>query len=190
MHARARDLPTGVEAIETGAPAQIGDNPTHHIVRGRRDRYQVHRRIDSPSATDRKDPGETLLEILSEHPRIEEDVPPADPLAKYLTGNHIARSELCQAMALEHESLSVLVEQHRALATHRLRDQLQRIFRCVEGGRMELHEFHVRQPGSRPMRDREAVARRHLRIRRVAIELAAATRRQHRRVSDDLHRFA
>ena len=51
---------------------------------------------------------------------------------------------------------------------------------------MELHELHVRQLGAGPVCDREAIAGRDLRIRRVAIDLATAARREHGRVCDDL----
>ena len=49
---------------------------------------------------------------------------------------------------------------------------------------MELHELHVGERHARAMRDGEAVAGRHDRIRRVPIDLAAAAGRQHRRVGD------
>ena len=53
---------------------------------------------------------------------------------------------------------------------------------------MKLHELHVGERHAGAVRDRVAVARRHDGICRVPINLAAAARRQHRRVGDDVRR--
>ena len=92
------------------------------------------------------------------------------------------------AMPVAHEAHAARVHEHRALAAHRLGDQRERILRRVERRRMELHELHVGERDAGAMRDRVAVARRDHRIRRVPIDLAAAARREHRRVGDDLRR--
>src|SRR5438046_3518942 len=55
---------------------------------------------------------------------------------------------------------------------------------------MELYEFHVGESGAGAMRDGVSVPGRYLRIRRVAIDLSAPTRRQHRRIADNLYRFS
>ena len=89
-------------------------------------------------------------------------------------------------MLLEHEALALFVEENRAFAAHRFRDQLQRILGRVERGRMKLHELHVGELGARAVRDRVAIAGRHLRIRGVPIDLAASSGREHRRIRDYL----
>ena len=79
-------------------------------MRSRRHRNQVHRRINSASTADCKDPRKPLLEILAEHPRIEIDVLAANFFSEDFAGDNIARRQLGQAMPLEHEPLSILVQ--------------------------------------------------------------------------------
>src|SRR5689334_5816762 len=55
---------------------------------------------------------------------------------------------------------------------------------------MELDELHVGELCARAMRDRETVAGRNLRIGGVSKDLTTATRRQHRRICDELDRLA
>ena len=159
-------------------------------MRGWRHRNQIHRRIDAAGATNRKDARKALLEIPAQHPRVEPDVPASDFLSEDFAGDDIARCQLGQPMPLEHEPLSFLIQQDRAFSTHGLGDELQRILRRIEGGRMELHEFHVGEPDSPTMRNRETISRGNLRIGRVAVDLPATARCQHRCIGDDLHRLS
>jgi tetratricopeptide (TPR) repeat protein len=91
-------------------------------------------------------------------------------------------------MTLRHEPLPAPVEEDRPLAAHRLADERERVLAGVERGGMELHELHVGETRAGAVRDREAVAGGDLRVGRVAVDLPAAARREHRRVRHDLHR--
>src|SRR5688500_7113403 len=159
-------------------------------MRGGSHRNQLLPRIDPSRPTQRKNAGKALHEQLSDLPRVEPDLAATGSLSKYLTRDDVAGSELGQSMPLRHEANELLIEQYRALAPHSFRDQCERILWRIERGRVELHELHVRQSRSSSVRDRIAVSRCDLRIRRVAIHLAAPTSREHGRIRDDLDRFS
>ena len=134
-------------------------------------------------------PGKRFGEPRAELARVEIDGAVA-LLAEDRARDDVARRELGEPMLPLHEAHAARVDEDRAFAAHRLGDERERILRRVERRRMELHELHVGERDAGAMRDREAVARRDDRIRRVAIDLAAAARREHGRVGDDLGRAA
>ena len=136
-----------------------------------------------------KIPGKRLVKPLPELARVEVDAAPL-LLAVDRARHHVARRELGVAVLLEHEPRALLVDEDRPFAAHRLGDQRERVLRRVERGGMELHELHVGERHAGAVRDGVAVARGDHRVGRVAEDLAAATRREHGRVGDDLHRLA
>jgi hypothetical protein len=93
-------------------------------------------------------------------------------------------------VALGHEADEVFVEQHRPFSPYRFGDESERILRSVERRRMKLHELHVSEPRAGAVRNRVTVAGRYLRVRGIAIHLAAATGREHGCIGDDLDRLA
>src|SRR5438094_7051038 len=103
MNSRPRDLAASVQPGDIGAPAQVGDDPAHHIVCGRSDRDEILRRIDPARAAKRKNSGESLLERTAELPRIEPHSPAALLLTENLAGNDVARSELGELVPSRHE---------------------------------------------------------------------------------------
>jgi len=109
-------------------------------------------------------------------------------LTENFPGHDIPRGELRQSMTLGHEPLPLGVEQHRALSTHRLGDEGQRVFRGIEGRGVELHELHVGQTGAGPVGNGKPVAGGHLRVRGISENLTASTGGEHRGVGHDLHR--
>jgi hypothetical protein len=75
---------------------------------------------------------------------------------------------------VEHETDAVLVAQIRSFATHRLTDEITAGAGDVQHGRMKLHEFHVAQLSAGAIGGGHAVAGRHGRIRRLAVDHARA----------------
>ena len=110
------------------------------------------------------------------------------PLAEDRARDDVARRELGEPVLRVMKRTPCVVDEHRALAAHRLGDERERILRRVERRRMELHELHVGERHAGAMRDRVAVAGGDDRIRRVAIDLAAPAGGEHGRVGDDLDR--
>ena len=187
VHARAAHLAAGVEPFDGGTAGEVGHHAAHHVVRGRGDGNAVLPRIDAARAADGEDSGKAARKRAGNFSRVEIDARTALPLPENLTGDDVARRELGQAMPARHESHTAIVHENRALAAHRLRNQLQRVLGRVERGGVELHEFHVGQSCARTVRDRVAVAGRDLGVRGVPVELPAPAGREHRRVGDDLH---
>src|SRR5205814_6754932 len=107
-----------------------------------------------------------------------------------LARHNIARRQLREAVSLEHESLAVFVEKDRALTAYGFGDQLQRIFRSVERGWMELHELHVGKLGAGAVGDRVAIPSRNLWIRRITKELSASAGREDRGIGNDVDGFS
>src|SRR5687768_4427544 len=91
-------------------------------------------------------------------------------------------------LSLLNESLATVVPNDLTLPTHRFGDEREWVLRRIERGRVELNELHVDQPNACAPGDRVAVTRRDHRVGRVTIDLTAASRREHRRVGDDLDR--
>src|SRR3954464_14079844 len=106
MHSGAGYLTARIQSIEISATTQIGDDPTHHVVRGRCYRNEILRWIHSTRSADCEDARKSFLEHGTEHPRIQPDVLSSSLLPKDLARDDITRSELRQAMTLEHESLA------------------------------------------------------------------------------------
>jgi hypothetical protein len=107
-------------------------------------------------------------------------------LAEDLARDDVARRQLGERVARRHEPLAARVDERRPLAAHRLADERERVLGRVERGGVELHELHVGEPRAGAPGDRVAVAGGHLRVRGVAVHLAAAAGGEHRGVGGDL----
>ena len=176
-----------VEAGQGGSPGEIGDDSAHHIMRGGCDQNAFPSRIDAPRLAHGEDAWETSRERPAERSGVEPDARPALLFTKDLARDDVARGEIDEPMTPRHEAHAAIVHQRCPFAAHRFGDELQGILRCVECGRMKLHELHVGEAHAGTMRDREAVAGRHLGVGRVAVGLAASTSREHGRVCENLH---
>src|SRR5690242_4568531 len=73
VYTGARNFAARVQALETRATTQIGDDAPHHVMRRRRHWNQIARRIDATRSTDGEDSGKALLEILTQRPRVEKN---------------------------------------------------------------------------------------------------------------------
>ena len=95
-------------------------------------------------------------------------------------GDDVARREVAHLVIVRHEGLAVAPTQDAALAADRFGDQERFGLRVEEAGRVELHEFHVRERGAGAVRHRHAVARGDVGVARVEVDLAGAARREQR----------
>src|SRR2546423_4508666 len=185
MDACARDLADRVQSLERRAAAEVGHDTAHHVVRRGCDRYEIAARVDAACHADGKDAGEALREILAQLARVEVDAP-LPLLAKDGTGDDVARRELGELMTLHHEALAGVVHENGSFAADGFGDQLQRILRRIQRGRMKLHELHIGESSAGAMSNCETVAGRDNGIGRVTKNLAATTRRQDSHIRDDL----
>ena len=88
----------------------------------------------------------------------------------------VARREISGRIVAQHEGLAARVEQSRALAAQRLREQEPGLAGHLQRRRVELHELEIRHGGAGPVGHRHAVARGHRRIGRIAVDMARRRR--------------
>ena len=99
--------------------------------------------------------------------------------------HHVARGQLAARVFVRHEADAVLVAQVGALAAHRLADEVTAGTGDIEDRRMELHELHVAQLRPGPVGGGHAVAGRHRRVGRLAVDHAGAAAGQDRLLRPD-----
>src|ERR1700694_513815 len=113
MQARACALSDGVEGSERCASVQIGENATHVIMCGRRDRYEHRTDVDAEARARRGDVGKTVANVLGTA-----DGTQIEPhgftrffleLAKYRARNHVTRSKLAARIGRKAEPFALAV---------------------------------------------------------------------------------
>lgn len=95
-------------------------------------------------------------------------------------GDDIPWRKLRARVVLRHESGSVGKTQYAAFAAQGLRNQKTLGVRMIEARRMKLDEFHVRDPTAGAPCHCHSVSRRRIGIGGVEVDLAGATRGEHR----------
>ncbi len=133
-----------------------------------------------------------MREVLDEEglpqvSHVEEDAVVAAPLQLGVDAqrHHVARRQLAARVVALHEGLARLVAQDAALAAQRLADEEALRLRMVEHRGVELDELEVGDGRPRPVRHGDAVARRHVGVRGIEVDLAGAARRQHHRLGHE-----
>ena len=96
------------------------------------------------------------------------------------SSDDITRRQISHLVVVRHEGLAVASTQDSAFATNGFGNQERLGLRIVEAGRVELHELHVRQRRAGPIGHRHAIARGHVRIARIQVDLARAAGRKQR----------
>ena len=91
-------------------------------------------------------------------------------------GDDVARRELGALVVLRHEATAVGIQELRAFAPQRLRDEEDGDAREAQRGRVELHELHIHHFSAGPVGDGNTITGCNLGIRAHAMELAAAAR--------------
>src|SRR5271157_3296031 len=94
-------------------------------------------------------------------------------------GDDVARGEFGIPVLPDEESFPGLVAQHGSFHPDGLRDEIARGPLAPEDRRMELHELHVGEDGSRPEGDRDAFPGRYRGIRALAVEAAGPAGGEH-----------
>ena len=160
------------------------------MLRGR-DRDEVHRGVDAVLEARGENRGEACGPV--DPAPVQPDVvgPPRPHLPHDRFRHHVARRELLQGMDPDHEALPPVVEEDRALTSHRLRDQ-----RLLPGDRgpevhhrrVELHELHVGDDRACPQTQSDPITGRDAGIRGGGEDLSdPAGRQHHRRRQDRTH---
>ena len=167
-----------------------GGTPVHRrldaaaaVVRRRHDGDQILRHVDAEGEALFVDVRETLLQVrLALVPDVEEHARRTCSLHLGVdgAGHDVARRQGTARVVLLHERTPLPVHQHRALAPHGLGDEEALGVRMVKAGGMELDELHVLDLRPGAPRERDAVARRRIRVTRIEVHLAAAARGENR----------
>ena len=94
-------------------------------------------------------------------------------------GHRIAGGQVAARVVLRHEGFALLIDEHPALAAHRLGDE--EVFRLAveEAGRVKLDELQVGHPGPGPVGHGHAVTGGDVRVGGVQVDLAAPAGAQH-----------
>ncbi len=104
-------------------------------------------------------------------------------------GDDISRGQIFELVIVRHEGVAVTPLKYRSLTAHGFGNQERLGVRVIEGGRVELHEFHVDDSCAGPPTDRQSVASGDIRIAGVKINFAGTASCQYRESgaeSDDL----
>ena len=146
-----------VKAFHRGAPAKIGANSAHKVVRGGADGNEIAAKIEAVIGEESADAGKARGDVDVAHVAHVE----VDGAGRRLrvsgisrafagdgAGDNIARSELQQGMIALHESLAAIIAQPGSLAAQRFRDEETRRAFESERGRMELVKLHVGEFGA------------------------------------------
>ena len=182
MHARACDLAGGEQAIDRRLPVEVGLDAAHDVVRRRTDRDRVAREIEAGGAARIRNQRKAIVHER----RVERRQRQVDRRAGapgFLldgAGDAIPRREVAGRIVARDESLAGRVDQPRAFAAQRFRQQEARLPRNPQRRRVELHELQIGDRCAGAIGHRDPVARRHRRIGRVVEDVAgAAGRKQH-----------
>ena len=146
-------------------------------MRCRADRDQIARDVNVVHQAGVIDLRETPAhKIAVEMPHIEPDVRRCGSrhLEVYAATDNVARRKLGSLIITRHEAFAVDVEQVTAFAAQRFRDQKARRIRHIERRRVKLNELQISHHRAGAIRHRHAVTGRHVRVRRVQIELPRA----------------
>ena len=164
VHPGAGHLADGEQALDRGAPVEVGQHAAARVVRRGGDRHRLARQVEAGGAAGADDPGEPAGdEVGAEGRRVQPDVLLAGRAQVGGDGGRddVARREVGQRVSAGHDPPSRPVDEHRALPAHRFGHQhlLTRGARAgPEHGRVELHHLHVGDLGAGPQRQRQPVA--------------------------------
>ena len=180
MQAGTADLADGVEAVNGGAPGNVGAHAAAAVVRRRHDRNQVLGHVDAEFMKLCEDVRETAAQVVL---ALVADVEIGARLAGALefvvngAGHDVARGEAGHLMVPLHEfdKLAFAPDlEHGTLAADGFADEERLGLRVIEAGGMELEEFHVGNLGVGAVGHGDTIARGDIGVGRVEIDLAGA----------------
>ena len=158
-----------VETGELAATVEIGEDAADRVVRRWRDRDRRQRGVVALIDEAAHERGKALAVDRTQVERHR-------PARRDLSRDDVARSELVG------EAVPLLVEQERALATQRLREQERGV---DERGRVELDEFEVSERGARAIGGSHPFSDRARRVRRSLPQRGGAAGREQRGARGD-----
>ena len=185
MQAGAGHLTGREKARQIGAAVHVGHHAAAAVVRARHHRNRFARRIDAGGTARRRHRREPPLEAIDAacveiHTRIAGQGQPRVDRGRH----HVARCEVAHRMHSGCHRMPLPINENRALTADGFGDQWAPAARItvVQHGRVELDELEIADRHARPHRQRDAVARRTLRVRGRGVQMTQSPGRQdHRR---------
>ena len=182
MDSGACDFARRKESRNRGATVQIRLHSAHHVVGGRADRDAIARKVEPRAPAHLRDERKAFVNEISiqAFERQEHRLFCALALANNGARHAIARRQIACRLVSVHERLAKRVHQPRTFAAKRLRQQKSRLAFHHQRGGMELDKFQIDNRRACAVGHRDAVAGRHVRVRRLVVNLpGAASRKQH-----------
>ncbi len=190
MHSGTSRLARRIQTRQRTPPMRVCPDSTHQIVRSRPHRNPVPPQLQPIPSQELRDPRKPRLQI-NVLPRLAhvEIHRALHLLAPDRPRHHVPWSQLQPLVVALHKPLSALVHQPCTLAAQGLAHQ--KVWRALQRKRrrMELEELHVHQLRPCPVRHRDAVARSHRRVCRIAVDLPCAAAGQQHRPRPHLDQF-
>ena len=182
MDAGACDFAGSKESGNRRATVQIRLHAAHHVVGGGADRDAIARKVEPCAPAHFRDERKPFVNEISiqAFERQEHRLFRALALANNGARDAIARRQIPGCLVSVHEGLAKRVHQPRTFAAKRLRQEKPRLAFHHQRSGMELDKFQIDHRSACAVGHRDAVAGRHVRVRRLVVNLpGAASRKQH-----------
>ena len=169
-------------------PLIVDLHPTDHVVGAGTNWNAIAGNVDPKLGTPFGNAGESFFGIIPlEWTQVEVNTRMARLLhaIEDRLADHVTRGEFRALVKQGHESLTIGIQQMRALAADRFGDEAPATTSDVEHRGMELHKLHIEQFRARTIGNGMTVARCDERIGRFTKELTSATGTQNRLLGPD-----
>ena len=177
MQAGKGDFADGVEMLEVGFAVEVDGHPAAQVVGRRHHRKRLPGHVEAVFQAGLVDVGETVpdvVRVLVGDVEIDAVVAVGLHFVVDGAGHDVAGRKVLQVVVLLHESGAVAPAQDRPFAPDRFGDEKRLGMGMEQGGRVELHEFHVGDGGAGAVGHGDTVAGGHVGVAGVEIDLAGA----------------
>jgi hypothetical protein len=184
---------SGCKQSRQRSPAPfVGFDTTHHVVRRWANRNRIASEIETETTASFRNRRKPPMHVrgIQMCQREEHGAASSFDFTGDVTCDDVPRRQVARGMMPDHERITTLVDQSRALTTQRLGYQESRSVGQVERRGVELHELQVGDACAGMKSERNTVASRHGRVGRFAKDLPGAARRKQSRVRPDLVRLS
>ena len=177
MEAGCCGLSDHPQAGDTGSAIQFSLDTTNEVMSAGSYGDRIASDVDIECAADARDRRELLMHITSDPAQIEVNmgITGLDHLFEDGAADNVSRGKICHGVRSFHEALPVSIPQYSTGAPDDLGDECASGTREVEGGGVELHEFHTHESSPCTEAQGDAIACRSYRVGGFAEYLAGTS---------------